>query len=194
MMFRTRILVMVGLWLPCSVLSTAEMAAQESAKPASEANSPEQAFRSAQTFQVAGDYESAAAAYREAISGAFQRLGNLRVSKKEYAEGVDLLGRAVQATPARVAPRVDLTIAHFQNRDFDKAKTEIGAAHATGFRYRLPAGFGRPGAEKPSPRGRDFRRDASFLTAQRQPPRPDWPCLPGNRLSGSSRDSFCESA
>ncbi len=127
-MFRTRILVMVGLWLPCSVLSTAEMAAQESAKPASEANSPEQAFRSAQTFQVAGDYESAAAAYREAISGAFQRLGNLRVSKKEYAEGVDLLGRAVQATPARVAPRVDLTIAHFQNRDFDKAKTEIEAA------------------------------------------------------------------
>src|SRR6266702_2884991 len=128
MMFRTRILVMVGLLLPCSVLSTAEMAAQESAKPASEANSPEQAFRSAQTFQVAGDYESAAAAYREAISGAFQRLGNLRVSKKEYAEGVDLLGRAVQATPARVAPRVDLTIAHFQNRDFDKAKTEIEAA------------------------------------------------------------------
>src|SRR6266704_1815606 len=128
MMFRTRILVMVGLWLPCSVLACAEMVAQESAKPASEANSPEQALRSAQTFQVAGDYESAAAAYREAISGAFQRLGNLRVSKKEYAEGVDLLGRAVQATPARVAPRVDLTIAHFQNRDFDKAKTEIEAA------------------------------------------------------------------
>src|SRR6266568_3551944 len=128
MMFRTRILVMVGLWLPCSVLSTAEMAAQESAKPASEANSPQQAFQSAQTFQVAGDYERAAAAYREAVSGALQQLGNLRVSHKEYAEGIDLLARAVQVAPARVAARVDLAIAHFEARDFDKAKTEIEAA------------------------------------------------------------------
>jgi len=127
-MFRTRTLVKVGLWVWCSVLPTAEVEAQENAKPASEANSPEQAFQAAQTFQVAGDYERAATAYREAISGALQQLGNLRVSNNEYAEGIDLLSRAVQAAPARVTARVDLAIAHFVVRYFDKAKTEIEAA------------------------------------------------------------------
>ncbi len=127
-MSRTRILVKVGLWLCCSVLPTAAIEAQENAKPASEANSPEQAFQAAQTFQVAGDYERAAAAYREAVSGALQQLGNLRVSNKEYAAGIDLLGRAVQAAPARVTARVDLAIAHFAARDFDKAKMEVEAS------------------------------------------------------------------
>src|SRR6267154_357928 len=127
-MFRTRTLVKVGLWVWCSVLPTAEVEAQENAKPASEAHSPEKAFQSAETFQVAGDYERAAAAYREAVSGALQQLGNLRVSKKEYTEGIDLLARAVQAAPARVTARVDLGIARFVARDFDKAKTEIEAA------------------------------------------------------------------
>src|SRR5216684_4077503 len=127
-MFRTRSLVKLGLWVCCCLFATAKMRAQEKVKSDSEASSPEQAFQSAQTFQVAGDYERAAAAYREAISGALQRLGNLRVSKKEFAEGIDLLGHAVQAAPARVAARVDLAIAHFQNHDFEKAKTEIEAA------------------------------------------------------------------
>src|SRR6266581_3842876 len=127
-MFRTRIPVKVGLWVFCCLLPASGIQAQENAKPASEANSPQQAFQSAQTFQVAGDYERAAAAYREAVSGALQQLGNLRVSHKEYAEGIDLLARAVQVAPARVAARVDLAIAHFEARDFDKAKTEIEAA------------------------------------------------------------------
>src|SRR5205807_3471895 len=91
-------------------------------------DSPEQAFQSAQTFQVAGDYEKAAAAYREAIAGGLQSLGNLRLSRKEYAEGVDLLTRAVKMAPTRVATRVDLAIAAFETRDLDKAKTEIEAA------------------------------------------------------------------
>src|SRR6266851_2004009 len=127
-MSRTRILVKVGLWVWCCLLPAAQPRAQENAKPGSEANSPEQAFQTAQTFQVAGDYERAAAAYREAVSVALQQLGNLRVSHKEYAEGIDLLARAVQAAPVRVTARVDLTIAHFEVRDFEKAKTEIEAA------------------------------------------------------------------
>jgi tetratricopeptide (TPR) repeat protein len=127
-MFRTRSFVKFGLWACCCLLATAEMRAQEKAKSDGEANSPEQAFQSAQTFQIAGDYERAAAAYREAISGALQRLGNLRVSKKEFAEGIDLLGRGVQAEPASVAARVDLAVAYFQNRDFEKAKKEIETA------------------------------------------------------------------
>ena len=127
-MIPTRILVKFGLWMGCCLLLAAGARAQENAKRASETNSPEQAFQSAQTFQIAGDYERAATAYREAISGALQQLGNLHVSNKEYAEGIDLLARAVQAAPARVAARVGLAIAHFQNRDFEKAKTEIEAA------------------------------------------------------------------
>jgi len=127
-MFRTRSLVKLGLWVCCIVFPTAEVKAQENAKPGSEANSPELAFQAAQTFQVAGDYEKAATAYREAVSGALRQLGNLRVSNKEYAEGIDLLARAVKIAPARVTARVDLAIAHFMARDFDKAKTEIEAA------------------------------------------------------------------
>src|SRR6266849_4409101 len=127
-MFRTRIHLKLGLWVWCCLLPASRVQAQENAKPASEGNSPEQALQSAQTFQLAGDYEKAAAAYREAVSVALQQLGNLRVSHKEYAEGIDLLARAVQAAPVRVTARVDLTIAHFEVRDFEKAKTEIEAA------------------------------------------------------------------
>src|SRR5260370_13488612 len=127
-MFRTPILVRRCLWVLCCLLSASGTHAQDKAKAASEASSPEQAFQSAETFQVAGDYERAAAAYREAVSVALQQLGNLRVSHKEYAEGIDLLARAVQAAPVRVTARVDLTIAHFEVRDFEKAKAEIEAA------------------------------------------------------------------
>ena len=91
-------------------------------------DSPEQAFQSAQTFQIAGDYEKAAAAYREAIAGALQHLGNLRLSHKEYSEGIDLLTRSVKIAPTRVAARVDLAIADFEANDLDKAKTDIEAA------------------------------------------------------------------
>ena len=127
-MFRTRIRVKLCLWVWCGLLPVSGTHAQDKSKAPSEAPSPEEAFQSAETFQVAGDYEKAAAAYREAVSGALQQLGNLRVSHKEFAEGIDLLARAVQAAPARVTARVDLTIAHFEARDFDKAKTEIETA------------------------------------------------------------------
>jgi tetratricopeptide (TPR) repeat protein len=127
-MFRTPIFVRRCLWVLCCLLLASGTHAQDKAKAASEASSPVQAFQSAETFQVAGDYERAAAAYREAVSVALQQLGNLRVSHKEYAEGIDLLARAVQAAPVRVTARVDLTIAHFEARDFDTAKAEIEAA------------------------------------------------------------------
>src|SRR6266446_1241242 len=129
-MFRKRIFMQPVLWVCCCLLPASGTPAQDSAKAkiATEANSPEQAFQSAQTFQVAGDYERAAEAYREAVSGALRQLGNLRVSHKEYIEGIELLGRAVQIAPTRVGARVDLAIAQFDTRDFDKARTEIEAA------------------------------------------------------------------
>src|SRR5215470_11969572 len=118
----------LGLWVSCCLLLAPRALSQEKSHAASPVNSPEQAFQSGQTFQVAGDYEKAAAAYREAIAGALQHLGNLRISHKEYAEGIDLLNRGVKIAPARVAARVDLAIAHFQIRDMDNAKAEIEAA------------------------------------------------------------------
>ncbi len=118
----------LGLWFSCCLLLAPGVPSQEKPPATSPANSPEQAFQSAQTFQVAGDYEKAAAAYREAIAGGLQHLGNLRLSHKDYAEGVDLLTRAVQIMPARAAAHVDLAIAHFEARDFDRAKTEIETA------------------------------------------------------------------
>jgi tetratricopeptide (TPR) repeat protein len=123
-----RVLAKVGLGVACCLLLAIGTHAQEKAGATSEASSPEQAFQSAQTFQVAGDYEKAAAAYREAIAGGLQQLGNLRLSHKEYAEGVDLFARAVQIAPARAATHVDLAIASFEARDFDKAKIEIEIA------------------------------------------------------------------
>src|SRR5713101_1221767 len=113
--------------LSCCLLLAPRVLSQEKPR-ASEISSPEQAFQSAQTFQVAGDYEKAAAAYREAIAEGLQHLGNLRLSHKEYAQGVDLLTRAVQIVPARAAAHVDLAIASFETRDFDRAKTEIEIA------------------------------------------------------------------
>src|SRR5258708_25104573 len=101
-MFRTRIHVKLGLWVWCCLLPASRVQAQENAKPSSEANSPEQALQSAQTFQLAGDYEKAAAAYRESVSGALQQLGNLRDSHMEYAEVIDPLARARHTTPAAV--------------------------------------------------------------------------------------------
>ena len=116
------------LWVSCCLLLAPGALSQEKPRATSPATSPEQAFQSAQTFQVAGDYEKAALAYREAIAEGLQHLGNLRLSHKEYAEGVDLLTRAAQIAPARAAAHVDLAIAHFEARDFDRAKTEIEIA------------------------------------------------------------------
>jgi len=118
----------LGLSLLSCLLLAPGVLSQERPRATSEVSSPEQAFQSAQTFQVADDYGKAAAAYREAIAGGLQHLGNLRLSHKEYAQGVDLLTRAVQIEPARAAACVDLAIAHFEARDFDRAKTEIEIA------------------------------------------------------------------
>ncbi len=130
-MFGIRIPPKLSLFVGGCLVAALCTSAQEKGRAAAEAkspNSPEQAFQSAQTFQVAGDYDKAAAAYREAIAGALQHLGNLRLSHKEYAEGVDLLDRAVKVDPTQVGTRVDLAIASFETRDFEKAKTEIEAA------------------------------------------------------------------
>ncbi len=102
--------------------------AQENEKAATQADSPQEHFQSAQTFQIAGDYERAAAEYREAIARSLQQVGNLRISHEEYAAGADLLAKAVQIAPNLVTARIDLGIAKFKAGDFEAAKSEVEAA------------------------------------------------------------------
>lgn len=136
MMFRNGNFARLALPLFCCVLLAVGMQAQEKAKTGAQSKSlqarpvdpAEQAFQSAQTFQIAGDYEKAGAAYREAIAGALQQLGNLRVSHREYSQGIDLLTQAVNIAPKQPAIRIDLAIADFDTNDFEKARTDIEGA------------------------------------------------------------------
>ncbi len=115
-------------WVFCCSFLTHATWAQENEKSATQAGSPQEHFQSAQTFQIAGDYEKAAAEYREAIARGLEQLGNLRISHEEYAAGTDLLAKAVQLAPNLVGARIDLGIAKFKAGDFEAAKSEIDAA------------------------------------------------------------------
>src|SRR6266536_5860705 len=99
-----------------AVLSLCAVESQGQTKKAEtvQANSPEQHFRSAQTFQIAGDYEKAAAEYREAVARGLEQLGNLRTAHQDYAKGIKLLEQAVQVAPNLADGRIDLGIAKFR--------------------------------------------------------------------------------
>jgi tetratricopeptide (TPR) repeat protein len=97
-------------------------------KPPKTANPAEQHFHAAQTFQLTGDLEKAAAEYRAAISKGLQQLGNLRVALREGPEGVALLTRALQIDPSNGGAKLDLAGAHLLSGDLDAAKIEIEAA------------------------------------------------------------------
>lgn len=104
------------------LMFVAGMTAQEPAHNAAPRDTAEQHFHSAQTFQLAGDYEKAAAEYREAIARALQHLGNLRVSQGKYTEGIDLLATAAQIQPKYSDAAIDLAIAQLQSGALEKSK------------------------------------------------------------------------
>ena len=56
-MFQSRIIAKLGLWMGWCLLFSSGGRAQEKVGPTNESNLPESAFQSAQTFQLAGDYE-----------------------------------------------------------------------------------------------------------------------------------------
>src|SRR5713101_4471493 len=113
-------------------------------KAAQQRDTAEQHFHSAQTFQLAGDYEKAAADYREAIARALQHLGNLRVSQGKYTDGIDLLIAWLQSgTLAKSKPLVEDVLKqdgenfralnmmgkiYFMEGDFQKAADDLQAA------------------------------------------------------------------
>jgi tetratricopeptide (TPR) repeat protein len=82
-------------------------------------------FDAAQTFQIAGDLDRAAAEYRKGISVALDRLGNLKVSNGDYDAGLDLLSKAVSADPSNKDVQIDMGIAYFRHGDYANAKASV---------------------------------------------------------------------
>jgi len=108
-----------------TVLAQRGIAAQTSASTAKATNPAEQHFRAAQTFQLAGDLDKAAAEYRSAISQGLQQIGDLRVARSETSVGLALLDRAVQIDPSNSAAKLDLAAARLQSGDIQAAKTAV---------------------------------------------------------------------
>ena len=108
--------------LACAPCDTSGQAISGATKPP---NPAEQHLRAAQTFQLAGDLEKAAAEYRSAISLGLQQIGNLRASRSETSAGLALLDQAVRIDPSNSAAKLDLAVAQFQAGDKVTARTTV---------------------------------------------------------------------
>jgi superkiller protein 3 len=103
-----------------------------STAPASRSATPktdiaQQHFDSAQTYQLAGDFEGAAREYRQAVSTALDHLGNLRSAKHDYEGAKQLLQQALATNPDDPDPSVDLAITELYSGDIPKAEADAKA-------------------------------------------------------------------
>ena len=94
---------------------------------ASKNDTAQEHFDSAQTYQLAGDFESAAKEYRRAIAIGLDHLGNLRAARKDYPGAEQLLRQALAADPDSPDPAVDLAITELYSGDLPKAETDVKA-------------------------------------------------------------------
>jgi tetratricopeptide (TPR) repeat protein len=91
-----------------------------------------QHFSAAQTFQLAGDLEHAESEYRQVLTLALQRLGDLAAAEKgDSPEASHLLEEAVEGQPDYVEARVDLATVYFQQGKLDQAKAQASEAIKT---------------------------------------------------------------
>jgi tetratricopeptide (TPR) repeat protein len=99
--------------------------APKSATPKTDA--AQQHFDSAQTYQLAGDFDNAAKEYRRAIAIALDHLGNLRAARRDYPGAEQLLQQAMGANPDDPEAAVDLAITELYSGDLAKAKADANA-------------------------------------------------------------------
>src|SRR5437762_7184662 len=108
-----------------SALDSSFAVTPQSIQGAKEPKSIEAHFDAAQTYQLAGDLERAEAEYRQGISAALQRLGNLKVANGDYAAGLEMLQNAASTDAKNVDARIDLSVAYFHNGEYEKAKAPV---------------------------------------------------------------------
>src|SRR6185503_12448060 len=82
----------------------------------------QQHFDSAQTYQLAGDFDNAAKEYRRAIAIGLDHLGNLRAARQDYTGAEQLLQQAMAADPDDLDPAVDLAVTELYSGDMPKAE------------------------------------------------------------------------
>jgi tetratricopeptide (TPR) repeat protein len=87
----------------------------------------QQHFDSAQTYQLAGDFDSAAKEYRRAIAIGLDHLGNLRAAGQDYPGAKQLLQQALATDPDDPDPAIDLAITELYSGDMPDAETNAKA-------------------------------------------------------------------
>jgi tetratricopeptide (TPR) repeat protein len=105
----------------------ARSTAAASKSEAPKTDTAQQHFDSAQTFQLAGDFEGAAKEYRRAIAIGLDHLGNLRAARQDYPGAEQLLQQALAADPDNPDSAVDLAITELYSGDMPKAETDTKA-------------------------------------------------------------------
>jgi tetratricopeptide (TPR) repeat protein len=105
----------------------AQRPASASKSAAPKTDTAQQHFDSAQTYQLAGDFDSAAKEYRRAIAIGLDHLGNLRAARQDYQGAAQLLQQAIAANPDDPDPAVDLAITELYSGDMAKAETDAKA-------------------------------------------------------------------
>lgn len=101
---------------------------QASKSTSPKADAAQQHFDSAQTYQLAGDFDGAAKEYRRAIAVGLDHLGNLRSARRDYTEAAQFLQKAIATDPDNPDPAVDLAITELYSGDMQKAETDAKAA------------------------------------------------------------------
>src|SRR5258708_22005848 len=101
--------------------ATSTAPAPGSATPKTDA--AQQHFDSAQTYQLAGNFDSAAKEYRRAIAIGLDHLGNLRAAPQDYPAPEQLLQKAISTDPDDPDPAVDPAITQLYSWDMPKTET-----------------------------------------------------------------------